>query len=112
PPDHVGPCPLFGAAVDGVEADSSGPPKTRKVPFVLSPLFSGFDPIRTRDQSTQEGAYRQTAEFSVCVSLAMTIALTGPLRETTRRPASAAMSMLWTLFDLHDGRWMGNPLRE
>jgi predicted ATPase len=40
------------------------------------------------------------------------MALSGPLRESTRQPASAAISMLWTIFDLHDGRWMGNPLRE
>ena len=111
PPDRMGPYPLFGAAVDGVETDSPGPPQTRKIPFIVSPLFSGFDPVRTRDQELW-GAYRQTAKHSGGVSLATAMALSGPLRESTRQPASAAISMLWTIFDLHDGRWMGNPLRE
>jgi hypothetical protein len=107
---YAGPCPLFGAALDVAEADPSGPPQTRKVPFVFSPLFSGFDPPGASRGAP--GAYRPTKELAGGVTAATAMAISSPRRDNPPRPASTAIAVLWTIFDLRDGRWLGNPLRE
>jgi hypothetical protein len=110
PSVYAGPCPLFGAALDVTETDPSGSPQMRKVPFVFSPLFSGFDP--TGSSSGAPGGYRPTKEFAGGVTAATAMAISSPRRDNPPRPASTAIAVLWTIFDLRDGRWVGNPLRE
>jgi hypothetical protein len=89
---YTGPYPFFGAALrDGEQT----------APFVFSPLASG-----TSD------ALRPTREFAGGISLAGAMAVSEPLRDRSPEPSSPLVAFLWTLFDLRNGRWVGNPRRD
>jgi hypothetical protein len=91
PNQYRGPYPLFGAALRDGELTT---------PFLLSPLFCG-----TPD------ALCPTPEFAGGISLASAMATSEPLRRQAPEPSSPMAAFLWTLFDLRNGRWTGNPLR-
>jgi hypothetical protein len=91
PSRYRGPYPLFGAALrDGEQT----------TPFLLSPLFCG-----TPD------ALCPTPEFARGISLGSAMAISEPLRARAPEPSSSLVAFLWTVFDLRNGRWTGNPLR-
>lgn len=109
PPDHAGPYTLFGAALDVLEAPPAGPLQTRTVAASFSTLFSGYEAVRALEE---KGAYRPTEKLGGGISLATAMAISKPIHPRPLRPSSAAVSMLWTIFDLHDGRLMGNAARD
>lgn len=110
--DYVGPYPLFGASLDVVDTSKVLLRQPRTVPFLLSPLFSGFDLSRSRDADAEvSAAYRPSAKFGGGVSLADAITIAQPFRDQSLRPPTAAAAMLWTIFSMREGRFIGNPVR-
>ncbi len=112
PPLATYPYPLFGAALEVAEVTQDSFVQPRTVPFFFSPLFSGFELSRRRSASDLADGYRPTKKLGGGISLATAMAISQPSRDKSLRPASAAVAMLWTIFDLRDGRFLGNPLRN
>jgi hypothetical protein len=109
----TGPYPLFGAALDVADVDPAFLVQTRTVPFLFSPHYSGFERFRTRaPKSDIAGAYRPTKQLGGGISLATAMAVSQPFHNKSRRPPTSAVAMFWTIFDMRDGRFMGNPLRN
>lgn len=108
-----GPYPLFGAALSVTELNRDSSVELRTVPFLFSPLFSGLELPRMREP--KEGiseAYRPTNMLAGGISLAGAIAISQPVRGKSFRPPSGATSLLWTIFNMRDGRFMGNPIQN
>jgi hypothetical protein len=103
------PYPIFGAALDVADLAQVGPSQGHTVAAFFSPLFSGFDSKR---KPAPGGAYRPTQKLGGGISLAGAMAISQPLRHRLLRAPSAAVAMLWTIFDVRDGRFMGNPVRD
>jgi hypothetical protein len=109
---YDGPYPLFGASLDVVDTSKMLLRQPRTVPFLLSPLFSGFDLSRSRDADAEVStAYRPSMKFGGGISLADAITIAQPFRDQSLRPPSAPAAMLWTIFSMREGRFIGNPVR-
>lgn len=111
-PNYDGPYPLFGASLDVVDTSQMLLRQPRTVPFLLSPLFSGFDQSRSRDAEAETlTAYRPSSRFGGGISLADAVTMAQPFRDQSLRPPSAPAAMLWTIFNMREGRFIGNPVR-
>jgi hypothetical protein len=109
----AGPYPLFGAALEVAEIGADSSAELRRVPFLFSPLYSGFDVSSTRESKYGVAeAYRPSNVLGGGISLATAIAISQPIRRRSFRPPSAAAAMLWTIFNMRDGRYMGNPTQD
>jgi hypothetical protein len=109
---YQGPYPIFGASVNLVQHGVSGASRNLKVPFAETPHYWGYE----SPASTEKGEPAWIANPSPTESsLAQAMATAGPLRGNRRAtrtsPPSRAVAFLWSVFDLSDGRWVGNPLR-
>ena len=111
--DNAAPYPLFCASLDVVDVPTSFSIQPRTIPFLFSPLFSGFDSSRATESGPQAlAAYRPTDKLGGGISLTDAIAMSRPFRDQSLRPSSAASAMLWTLFSVREGRFIGNPVRN
>ena len=111
--DYAAPYPLFGASLDVVDVPASFSIQPRTIPFLFSPRFSGFDSSRPTESGSETlAAYRPTDKLAGGISLTEAIAMARPLRDQSLRPSSAPSAMLWTLFSVREGRFIGNPVRN
>ncbi len=106
-PQAYGPYPLFNSAIYLTEigADPS-------VPFLFSPIVSGFELPAIRDSKRGVSAYRPTGKLGGGISLATAIAISQPIHGRSFRPPSGPTSLLWTIFNMRDGRFVGNPIDD
>jgi|GEM_PF-5551866 len=108
---YCGPYPLFGASLD-VNVEPTGAARIRTVPFCLAPLASGYDASQKNEPAATGKGYRPTEFLGGGISLAGAMAISQAQRSKSPRPSSAGVAMMWTIFDLWQGRLVGNPLRD